>query len=246
MAGRLPQTPTSQPDATHLVFSLEKAQSINHVTVFMDGTTPFPQGYAATVHLDQGGGGQWKLLGCLRNDKPSAIFRLRGAGAEAVADNDVTSLIGISIEEDAQVDAQMQALKGGAVGGADAGALVKAGAATATTAKIDPQVALALAPKIGESACVERSRRTVKSVGWVDFRRIDGDSSAATPCATIAGIASFIAPHVMAVNPKNLSGMETQVSCLTTNFFCTLLHTLTAFSRRSKQHLLVPIILRTR
>ena len=63
-AGRLPLTSPQQVDATHLVFSLEDANTINHVTVFMDGSQAFPPGYSATVHfLWPGEGKQWMLLG---------------------------------------------------------------------------------------------------------------------------------------------------------------------------------------
>lgn len=197
IAGRLPQTPSSQPDPTHLIFTLEKASSINHVTVFMDGTTPFPSGYAATVHflLPGGQGDQWKLLGCLKNDKPSAIFRLRGgasvttaaqgggggggtsstglgfsSGADAgsgsssasSSSDTTTALLGISIESEESVSAQMATLSGGGASGMDssdsnAGALVKANTSTTTTSpSIDPQMALALAPKIGEFSTTEQ------------------------------------------------------------------------------------------
>lgn len=49
---------------THLIFSIEDAQSINHISVFMTGQQPFPEGYAATVHfLWPGEGMDWRLLG---------------------------------------------------------------------------------------------------------------------------------------------------------------------------------------
>jgi len=63
-AGRLPLTAPQQVDATHLVFSLQDAASLNHLTVFMDGSQPFPPGYSATVHfLWPGEGKEWMLLG---------------------------------------------------------------------------------------------------------------------------------------------------------------------------------------
>ena len=51
VAGRLPLPPPQQLDATHAVFTLEHAEQINHVVVFMTGEQPFPEGFAATVHL---------------------------------------------------------------------------------------------------------------------------------------------------------------------------------------------------
>ncbi len=75
LPGRLPLTAPQQVDATHLVFPIEAASSVNHVTVFMDGTQAFPPGYSATVHFlwpqDAAGGlsgsnakaGEWQMLG---------------------------------------------------------------------------------------------------------------------------------------------------------------------------------------
>ncbi|KAG8775360.1 hypothetical protein FRB91_011808 [Serendipita sp. 411] len=77
VAGRLLQTNLQQIDETHCTFSLESAETINHLCVFLLGTVPFPPGYAATVHFywpDKG----FQLLGMLSNEKPSAIFRVRG------------------------------------------------------------------------------------------------------------------------------------------------------------------------
>jgi len=71
---------------------------------------PFPDGYGATVHFFWPGKG-FQLLGMLSNEKPSAIFRLRGTFS-AVSSNDtlfagspaangaqaLTALLGLSIE----------------------------------------------------------------------------------------------------------------------------------------------------
>lgn len=186
----------SQVDATHLAFPLERAGEINHVTVFMTGETAFPPGYAATVHFmaDNGGassssgsssgsnGGSasaasssatagssppaWKLLGCLRNDKASAVFRVKGLAGNGSSNNNdpaaaaaaatATATLGISVEPNESVEAQMAALESakagassGGSGSAGAGQLVRAGQIQQTP--IDPNVALALAPKIGKS-----------------------------------------------------------------------------------------------
>jgi len=120
LPGRPLQTNLQQIDETHAVFTLENPASINHLCVFLLGTVPFPEGYAATVHFHWPGRG-FQLLGMLSNDKPSAIFRLRGtytaandtSGSHAAfssAANDATmsdassaggdtqALLGISIE----------------------------------------------------------------------------------------------------------------------------------------------------
>ncbi|KAL9709340.1 hypothetical protein Ac2012v2_007696 [Leucoagaricus gongylophorus] len=125
IAGRLLQTNLQQVDETHALFELPQASTINHVCVFLLGTVPFPDGYAATVHFFWPGKG-FQLLGMLSNDKPSAIFRLRGAFTSTPASShtqnaftttampysteDVTAILGLSIETIDQVQAQMLTL----------------------------------------------------------------------------------------------------------------------------------------
>ncbi|KAN0066260.1 hypothetical protein ACQY0O_000354 [Thecaphora frezii] len=177
VAGRLPLTAPQQVDATHAIFLLENAQDINHVTVFMTGEQAFPPGYSATVHfLWPGENKQWMLLGCLRNTKPSAIFRLRGSavpssatsasgssalftGANAStnfagAAQSVTATLGISIEGDEVVDAQMATLQAQQAQNSSttSTALVPAGATAAMDRAKALEAALALAPKIAKNA----------------------------------------------------------------------------------------------
>lgn len=115
VAGRLLQTNLQQIDETHALFELPAAESINHICVFLLGSVPFPEGYGATVHFFWPGKG-FQLLGMLSNDKPSAIFRLRGnfnsnqtsnahsmfesTGTEPQSPNSgsVTAVLGIAIE----------------------------------------------------------------------------------------------------------------------------------------------------
>ncbi|CAG8485210.1 2955_t:CDS:2 [Ambispora gerdemannii] len=136
VAGRLIQTNLQQVDVNKFVFELTDAATINHIVVFLLGTISFEPGYAATVHFlwpgpSPGGEGTWKLLGMLSNEKPSAIFRLRGTiipvsgssstkfltGNTSMETNDmsdttqpapqVTATLGISIEAIALVESQM-------------------------------------------------------------------------------------------------------------------------------------------
>ncbi|KAH9917986.1 DUF775-domain-containing protein [Fomitopsis serialis] len=126
VAGRLLQTNLQQIDETHAMFELPNASTINHICVFLLGTVPFPDGYGATVHLHWPGKG-FQLLGMLSNDKPSAIFRLRGTfssqstksalftnGApgtfDAATPADVTAILGIAIEPLSTIEAEMAAL----------------------------------------------------------------------------------------------------------------------------------------
>ncbi|WWC60059.1 uncharacterized protein I303_102622 [Kwoniella dejecticola CBS 10117] len=76
VAGRLVQTNLQQIDETHFVFPLEQPYEINHLTVFLLGTIPFPEGYGASVHFAWPGA-EYIPLGVLTNNKPSSIYRLR-------------------------------------------------------------------------------------------------------------------------------------------------------------------------
>ncbi|OAQ25125.1 DUF775-domain-containing protein [Linnemannia elongata AG-77] len=76
VAGRLVQTNLQQVDVNKFTFQLDDAEAINHIVVFLLGTIPFQQGFAATVHL-LWPNKTWQLLGMLSNEKASAIFRLK-------------------------------------------------------------------------------------------------------------------------------------------------------------------------
>ncbi|PWN32387.1 uncharacterized protein FA14DRAFT_162517 [Meira miltonrushii] len=132
----------------------------------MTGQQAFPPGFSATVHLNWkvNGEDKWIMLGCLKNEKPSAIYRLKGltqqSGGAAMPN---TAAIGISIESNADVDAQMaNKNRTGSSAAADmdgmqtetsdsaggGGALVKFGQIDEAT---QTQLALAMAPKIASN-----------------------------------------------------------------------------------------------
>ncbi|RHZ66985.1 hypothetical protein Glove_303g55 [Diversispora epigaea] len=140
VAGRLIQTNLQQVDVNKYIFEIPEAITINHIVVFLLGTIPFEPGYAASVHFLWPGGEQgWKLLGMLSNEKPSAIFRLRGnvipgttlntsnpfsskllnyngdemsmdVGSTPSTSTSVTATLGISIEPISMVESQMSML----------------------------------------------------------------------------------------------------------------------------------------
>ncbi|GLB40005.1 putative DUF775-domain-containing protein [Lyophyllum shimeji] len=147
VAGRLMQTDLKQVDATHAYFELPAAGTINHLMVFLLGTIPFPDGYGASVHFYWPGKG-FQLLGMLSNEKPSAIFRLRGTynptstfaptptlGSPAppppgAPPNDVAAVLGLAIEPLPQILAQLSTLPSQVAKPSSAGAgAVGAGAA---------------------------------------------------------------------------------------------------------------------
>ncbi|KAF8497528.1 DUF775-domain-containing protein [Russula emetica] len=123
VAGRLLQTNLQQIDETNAAFELPAAETINHVCVFLLGSVPFPDGYGATVHFFWPGKG-FQLLGMLSNEKPSAIFRLRGNfvsqstssqaaffnPAQPTTGAGVTAVLGISIEPLPRIFEQVNAL----------------------------------------------------------------------------------------------------------------------------------------
>jgi protein Hikeshi len=95
-------------DANKFVLSLENAQLINHIVVFLTGTVPFQAEYGASVHLHWPSleGNVWQLLGMLSNEKPSAIFKLHRPTAQTTV-SAIHAEIGISIEPIAMIETQM-------------------------------------------------------------------------------------------------------------------------------------------
>ncbi|CDS02162.1 uncharacterized protein SPSC_02299 [Sporisorium scitamineum] len=153
LPGRLPLIDPQQVDETHCVFPLENASSISHVVVFMTGLQPFPPGYSATVHLlwpsssTSSTGGEWKLLGCLRNTKPSAIFKVTKP-----ASTPETATLGISIEPDQLVDQQIASLPSSSTPTTNTSANQFALTTAAPTTQGADAAALMLAPKIAKNA----------------------------------------------------------------------------------------------
>ncbi|KAH8551678.1 hypothetical protein BGW37DRAFT_556928 [Umbelopsis sp. PMI_123] len=120
VAGRLVQTNLQQVDVNKWVFELSDANNINHITVFLLGTIPFDPGYGATVHI-LWPGKDWKLLGCLTNEKPSCIFRVKNVANSGKTNNPqpadqqpmVTATLGISIEPLNVIQSQLATLPPG-------------------------------------------------------------------------------------------------------------------------------------
>ncbi|UZJ53158.1 hypothetical protein CBS101457_002478 [Exobasidium rhododendri] len=183
VAGRLPLPAPQQIDQTHALFPLEDVSSINHVTVFMTGEQAFPPGYAATVHLNWKSptDERWILLGCLKNEKPSAIFRIKGLTQHSTPSSSSsstmqppvtaatnTAAIGISLESAVDVDTQMANLKGKDVSGGRAAvgtdmdgmqvesegpeSMALIMSGPATDTSAHATMALALAPRIANNA----------------------------------------------------------------------------------------------
>lgn len=170
LPGRLPLTTPQQVDETHCVFPLQEADSISHVVVFMTGVQPFPPGFSATVHLlwpspsaslpssssssSAGGAGEWKLLGCLRNTKPSAIFKVNPPTTSSLPPQQgITATLGISIEPDHLVDSQIAALHSSSTTPLASGGETRFALTSAKPAASNAQAtALEVAPKLAKNA----------------------------------------------------------------------------------------------
>ncbi|GFZ43018.1 hypothetical protein JCM24511_00736 [Saitozyma sp. JCM 24511] len=105
-------------DETHFVFPLEQPYEINHLTVFLLGTIPFPEGYGASVHFAWPGK-DYIPLGVLTNSKPSSIYRLRPHLPSDLPPNALASppaTLGIEIAPLPQLEALAAQLSAGGEG----------------------------------------------------------------------------------------------------------------------------------
>jgi len=111
VSGRLVQTNFQMVSDTQFVTTVEDADNINHLVIFLTGTQPFPDGLGGSVYFswpDPIAPPSWQLLGFICNAKPSAIFKITklktnptGFGSAPVFGQGLIShnaQIGISIE----------------------------------------------------------------------------------------------------------------------------------------------------
>eukprot|EP00397_Hematodinium_sp_SG-2012_P045806 GEMP01051571.1.p1 GENE.GEMP01051571.1~~GEMP01051571.1.p1 ORF type:complete len:166 (+),score=15.04 GEMP01051571.1:64-561(+) len=74
VAGQLVQTEGKVVGDNQIVFTLPHLTP-KSIAVFLTGLRPMDPNTAASIYLV--GGSDWAFLGCINNQKPSAIFRIR-------------------------------------------------------------------------------------------------------------------------------------------------------------------------
>lgn len=118
VSGRLVQTEYQQVTESQFIFSIPNAEQINHVVVFMTGVQAFASALGGAVYFswpDALAERTWQFLGCISNNKPSAIFKITGLkrgtsssqhpfAQQAVAHE---AQIGISVEPLANIEAML-------------------------------------------------------------------------------------------------------------------------------------------
>ena len=98
-------TPTTL-SPTQFAFTFPSAPSFSHIVVFLLPGNDLPPTHAAGVHLQLPGQTQFKFLGAIAGDKPSAIFKVT---LPKEVQGDVN--LGISVEPVEAVRVQLQTLE---------------------------------------------------------------------------------------------------------------------------------------
>jgi hypothetical protein len=108
VSGRPVLTESQTISETQVAFSIPSTPSFSHIVVFLLPGTTLPDGTAAAVYAQLVGSTEFKLLGAIANDKPSAIFKInKAAGGPAGG--------GFGGDEDAMVDEGIGSAPAGAI-----------------------------------------------------------------------------------------------------------------------------------
>ncbi|KZM25893.1 uncharacterized protein EKO05_0009180 [Ascochyta rabiei] len=127
VSGRPVLTDAQVVSPTQVAYQIPSQPSFSHIVVFLLPGTTLPDGTAAAVYAQLPGTTDFKLLGAIANEKPSAIFKINnkagGPAGGGLGDEDVmvdeglangaaTPLaLGISVEPAAQVAASLEQKK---------------------------------------------------------------------------------------------------------------------------------------
>jgi len=140
VSGRPVLTDAQIISPTQVAYHIPSSPSFSHIVVFLLPGTTLPDGTAAAVYAQLPGNGEFKLLGAIANEKPSAIFKVKNGNAaggglgddDAMVDEGASTTaplaLGISLEPAAQVAAALEQKKAQEAGGASAAAAAGAGA----------------------------------------------------------------------------------------------------------------------
>ncbi|CAG0921546.1 unnamed protein product [Notodromas monacha] len=114
VSGRLAQTDFVQADPTHFLLTINDADNINYVVVFMTGTTPFPDDMGGGVYFSWPSAEappQWQYLGQISNEKPSAIFRISRLKSSGLEASSVPVGFGQKVTHNAQIGISLEPLQ---------------------------------------------------------------------------------------------------------------------------------------
>lgn len=124
VSGRPVLTDAQIISPTQVAYQIPSQPSFSHIVVFLLPGTTLPDGTAAAVYAQLPGTPDFKLLGAIANEKPSAIFKIKngnvaGGGLgdddamqdEGAVNSTAPLALGISVEPAAQVAAALQQKK---------------------------------------------------------------------------------------------------------------------------------------
>jgi protein Hikeshi len=92
--------------SNQFAFSFPAQPHFSHVVVFILPGNALPPDTAAAIYMQQPGQSDFKLLGAIGNEKPSAIFKVNISGMQS---GNVS--LGISVEPMANIQAQLSSLQ---------------------------------------------------------------------------------------------------------------------------------------
>ena len=147
VSGRPVVTEAQIISPTQVAYQIPSQPSFSHIVVFLLPGTTLPDGTTAAVYAQLPGTADFKLLGAIANEKPSAIFKVKNGNAaggglgdeDAMVDEGAANgagaplALGISVEPAAQVAAaleQKKAQDATSTGAGARGALVVRGQST--------------------------------------------------------------------------------------------------------------------
>lgn len=129
VSGRPVLTDAQAVSETQFAFQIPSVPPFSHIVVFLLPGTTLPDGTAAAVYAQLPNTSEFKLLGAIANEKPSAIFKVNnkagGPAGGGVGDDDAMIdggaplngvaapplALGISVEPAIQVAANLEQLK---------------------------------------------------------------------------------------------------------------------------------------